>query len=509
MGPLWILACSGSTPSLGTDIDAPDDTSPASQDCQGDPDLAVTEVTTQSLRRAHEVEISTQLTAPAPVAVACTLASDPEEVHLVEATDPATSHQLRLSGLLANSDYDCVAAPSCQGSGEGAAPFTLSTPRLAPDLPVLEVLLDEPAASLDYVLMNQSRDCNWSRQHLMVYDRAGRVRWHDEADARSGPSLEFRYHGDDTFAWGGGWTPNAFGRPRLIDLYDGEIYDSADDLPDTETSAFHHDGKWLPDGSLLTLEETPVKTPGAQFQGFSIRRIVQGQGVDFHYDSQRAVDEGHLPEGDGDAWHANWVDVDTVDGEQVAYVSLCFLGSTVAIDVPSGRWRWSFGPGGDFTLVDSEGAALPDQEFPQCQHGLAKQGDRLLVYDNGAWGRGHSRVTEYQLDETTMTATLLWTWTEPDWFETTLGSVDWLPDGHVLVGMGHAECFSSNRGDHTTVVEIDPTSQQKLWEGRYAEIDHMAYRADFATGCELFHDTATCPDLQQRLEQLRPVFGAP
>ena len=43
------------------------------------------------------------------------------------------------------------------------------------------------------------------------------------------------------------------------------------------------------------------------------------------------------------------------------------------------------------------------------------------MYDNGLIA-GYSRITEYQLDPAALTATLNWTWTEDDWWETTLAT---------------------------------------------------------------------------------------
>lgn len=520
--PLWILlvACGGDSPTeppggisdptdTDTDTGGPTDTGGGPTDtgdptgtepCEVSEALSVVQLSTTQPRSSHELTIGLELSEPAQVAVACRLGDD--EAHLVESTDPATTHVLRLSGLLADQTYRCAALPTCPRSSEEAHTFQVDTGPLDPRLPLLNTQHLDPAAGDEYVLLNHSDDCDWPTQELVVVDRLGQIRWWTETPGWVGPSVEFRYHGDDRFTWGGGWGPNDLGRPRQLDLHDGELYDSAVALPDVGSSDFHHDGKELPDGRLLTLEEVDVEDGWLGFRGFRVRRIDPvTDTVDFDYHSQRAFDEGHLPGGYGDVWHANWADVSEVNGEEVLFVSLCNLGWVVAIDVATGAWRWTFGDGGDFSLEDASGAPLGPGEFPQCEHGLEKQGDRLLVYDNG-WSRGYSRATEYQLDEASLTATLLWTWTEPDWFETTLGDVDWMPDGRVLIGMGHAECFSSNPGDRTTVVELDPATGTKLWQASYDERQAMAYRADWADPCELFANAAVCPTVAQRLKAL-------
>lgn len=509
---LLVLACAKEDP--GSDTPRPplhDSGDVADTDvpepCAADPGLVVTGVEATQPWTAHELEVAIELSAPAAVALTCTLAGDPDEVHLAEVTEARSRHRLRLGGLLAESAYSCRVAPTCPESASAPVDFEVRTGEDPEEMiaPVARRWSED--ASSEYVLTNLSDDCDWPTQLLVAWDRDARPRWYHRTPDWVGPSVEFRYHGDDTFAWGGGWQPNEEGRPRLVDLYEGEIYDSAAAMPDYRRSGYHHDGKRLDDGRLATLEETIVSSDEGGFKGFTVRVIdPASDAVDLTYDGQLAYDEGHLPHGSGDAWHANWVDLQAVEDTEVLYVSLCFLYWTVAVDARTGAWRWAFGRDGDFTLTDAEGVELPTSEFPQCQHGLEIEGDRLLVYDNG-WERGQSRVVEYQLDEATMTARKLWEWSEPDWYESTLGDADYLPNGHILVGAGHAECFSTNPGDVTTVYEIDPATGTKLWEMQYPDSAQMAYRADWADPCALFANAKYCPAVAERVAELAPILG--
>ena len=532
---MWWLAFTACTPSIGPstdggepplpeDSDRPSDTDPTGDTdasptdtgdtgtalpdpCAIDAAMAVLSTTVAQPWKENEAEITVTLASPGTVAVVCTAAFDATEIHLVESTVEGTDHVLRLPGLLAGQTYDCAAAPTCPEMAASPTAFSFATadaPSFIPNIHTTTYV----GTPTGYALLNHSDDCTWNDQRLLVTDRDGQVRWYHETPAFVGPSIEFRYHGDDLFVWGGGWGPNALGRPRRIDLYDGEIYDSADAIPDVNGSAFHHDGKQLPDGRMLTLEEVDVDTGGGTFQGFRVRRVDPVTNtVDFDYHSQRGFDEGHLPAGFGDAWHANWADIVDDGNGEVLYVSLCNLGWTLAIDVATGDFLWVFGAGGDFSLVNAAGAPLDGSEFPQCQHGIESSGANLLVYDNGNFGRGYTRVAEYALDRAAMEATLLWTWSEPDWWESTLGDADWMDNGHVWIGAGHADCFSSNPGDHTTVLEIDPLTGDKVWELQYAAVQAMAYRADHADGCALFSMTRECPDLAARLVELEPIFA--
>jgi hypothetical protein len=115
-------------------------------------------------------------------------------------------------------------------------------------------------------------------------------------------------------------------------------------------------------------------------------------------------------------------------------------------------------------------------------------------------------VSEYEVDPVSFTSTRLWTWTESDWYESTLGDADWLPSGNVLVDGGHAECFTSNPGDHTTVYEVDPIAGDKVWELQYSDVSMMAYRADWADACALFANAKYCAAVGDRLGALDGVL---
>lgn len=473
--------------------------------CDPEAGLAVTGVAVEHPWGPNEARVAVKLSRAASVAVVCTAPGDPDERHLFESDAVAVAHEVRLSGLLADTEYTCRAAPVCPTSSARPATFPVQTGSL-PDLVPDTIVTGTGEDVGGYLLANASDDCDREWQRFVVFDRQGRARWVYTPPTWVGPSVSLRYDGDGRFVWGGGWEPGPEGRPRVVDLYDGEVYDLAAALPDAETSAFHHDGKRLADGRFATLEETEVEGRRGSFQGFRVRLVDAEAGrVDTTYSGQRALDEGHLPSGTGDAWHANWVDTADRGDRRELLVSLCAISRTIAVDADTGEWLWGFGLGGDFTIVDSRGRRLDDDHYPQCQHGLERVDDRLLVYDNG-WSRAYSRAVEYRLDPDRHLAVELWEWTEPGWFETTLGDVDYLPDDHVLVAAGHAECFSSSPGDHTTISEIVPATGEKVWELRYADVELMAYRAEWVAGCALFDNVAACPALERRWRDLAPLF---
>lgn len=481
--------------------------------CDPSKTLSVTSVDVSQPWNEQEAEVDIVLSEAASVAVACALVGDPEEVHLVESTDTVSVHNVRISGLLASSEYDCVAATVCPEAG--AAPpteFSITTGALSnPKLAGITLNLKKDRAGKDYVLTNNQHD-PWNGQRRLVIDRDGNVRWHAlETAGQSLGGAAVSYNAErGTFTIGGGWPPNNSGRPVEIDLYgSATIYDTKPVLPNYDDRLFHHDGRMLADGRMLTLEEPVINaTGGGTFRGFGMTIVNPATGlVEFEWSSQQAYDDGQLGGGSGDVYHVNWVDLVDQGGQDVLYASLCNNDSVAAIDVPSGTWRWRFGPGGDFTLVDSSGASLPNSQYPQCQHGLQMKGDRLLVYDNGHQ-RGYSRAVEYVLDEKTMTATLAWEWTEDDWFERSVGGVDWTTGDRVLISMGHL-LSSPTPNDRTTFVEVDPTNGEKLWEIQYDDRPDFAFRAEAIAPCDIFGNAKYCPVSEARLKTLDSVLYPP
>ena len=475
--------------------------------------LSVDDVVVTTPWSEHEVSFDVYLTMPAAVAVACQLEGDDEEIHLVEGTSEVDLHTLSMAGLLAGSTYQCRAAPVCPTSL--AAPYTFEITTDAQSnqaLPDISVTVQDARAGNEYILTNHQRFPNWNGQRRIVVDRDGQFRHHmsQSAGGSAGGSAVSWHVESQTFTIGGGWPPNNNGRPQQISLLGSTtLYDTKPYLPNYENTQFHHEARQLEDGRFLTLEEpTLTDQNGSTFRGFGVRIVdPDTNSVVFDYNPQQAIDDGRLfpvQNNDNDRFHANWADVvPNAAGDEILYVSLCHSRDIVAIDVPSGDFRWRLGEGGDFTLVDENGQPLTNG-YPACQHGLEVRDDKILVYDNGI-GRGQSRVSEFQIDETTMTATRLWTWTEPGWYEQSLGGVNYGTGNRVLIARGHIEGGGSN-GDVTRFVEIDHVTGEKLWEMRYALSSSIAFRLQALKGCEIFANGKYCPVVAQRLTTLSEVL---
>lgn len=442
-----------------------------------DPDRFFVATASATLAEAH------------PLAFTCTADDDPEEVFLGE-TSSTRAGAVVLRGLAAARAYTCAVRTRDGTALIGTTSLRYDTPAAPADLPALVATGDGPLAGGPYTLFNAQRYCDGEPGRLLIADPAGRIRWVYSLPNGLDMAVEARPTPEGTIVWGGGATPA--GAPAEVDI-DGETL-ARISFPGSDGVFFHHDGKRLDDGRTLTLETDTMVSGDHTWTGFRLRRFDAEGAQDWDWSAQQAVDAQRLPIGDDDAWHANWVDL--VDG--VAYTSLCRSSEVLAVDVATGDVRWRLGDGGDFGLVDEAGAALDAGEWFQCQHGLEVSGDRLLVYDNG-WTRERSRVFELQVDPSSHTATRTWLWEGPGWYENILGDVDYLPDEHVLVTVGHSDCQSSTRGTTGVIWEVDRPSGAIVWSLGFADPAESGYRAERVDGC-WFPNAKWCDRVRDRLD---------
>lgn len=510
---LWVVAIGcgpgepapgkGSSTSAPTSVPTPPPTTPPpttpTDTCAEDPALTVLSVVPTAGLVPTQLEVEVALSASAAVAVTCAADDDPDERFFAESTVAGTEHTVRLSGLVPRRSWTCAVAPTCPTQAGPAATFPWVTDLPPDDLRMLDIA-DDPTLgrSGSWLVAAYTLNAFGDRTWLVVWGPDGTVRWWYPLPTGVGMWVEAVVDLDTRqIVWGGGMHPE--GRIRAVDLWDGETWAFAP--PGWEQEEFHHDGKQLADGRMLTLEIRENAVGGASWDGFGLRVVDPTDGsVDWEFDSQVLVDAGDLPPGGvffTDPWHANWVDYKETPTGPMAYVSLCFLSQVLAIDATTGELAWQFGADLGWTITDAAGAPLANDWFPQCQHGLEVDGDVFLVYDNGQT-RNQSMAQEWVIDGENRSAQLLWSWTEPGWSEDYIGDIDWLPaDDRVLVT--EAAQFGTS-----VVVEVDrPTGQVA---SRMTLTEGYLYRSEQYEGCDLFDSVRACAPLAQRYAEVEALL---
>ncbi|MCB9673268.1 MAG: aryl-sulfate sulfotransferase [Alphaproteobacteria bacterium] len=440
----------------------------------------------------------------APVAARCVAAESADEVLLVEDPTVAETHELHVIGLLADRDYTCRAVAVC--SPGAASPSVVHHTPPPPstfsrfDIERVPGLTETGAYTLTQWRRQQQDTAPW----MIVWDREGRPRWWMEMSTTMNVAFEALWDpATQTILYGGGRSD--LGTPTTVDLWQGIVEPAP--LPLWGANDFHHDAKRLEDGRMLSLQAVPNSLGPLSWEGFGIRlwNPVESR-VDYELDSQTLVDAGKLPPGLAglDAYHANWVDLKETPDGAVLYVSLYTLKWLLAIDVETSEVLWTLGSGLGWNVVDADGTPLTDDDLPQALHGAEVRGDEFLVYDNGVQ-RLESRAERWRIDPTTRTATRLWWWTEPDWFEPVVGDIDDLGNSRVLI----TQAVTGYTRHHLRIVEVDTATKQVVNRMVATSNNIGGYRAERYGGCDLFCHARECPELAARDAELEHLFALP
>jgi hypothetical protein len=440
--------------------------------------------------------------------VICTMDSDPSEEHLVESASAAKSHELHLYGLAENSDYTCEVRPSCEGAlSEG---FDIRTQNIG-NHDGWTVTRDPIGVMYGtYTLFNDGPACAPNPlNRLFIIDPEGRVRWSYSVGNEFLIDLDASYIGDGVVHVGGGWGLFQESEPhrgviRQVDLSGNVLLERTS--PDFGLG-FNHHSEVLDSGEILSLTTSRDTDGNRSWYGVAIEQWDPStEDVTWSWSSQQLYDNGTFgTQYDDSPWHANSVTLHDDALGAAAWISLYYGQMIWRVDRNTGELTHRFGPGGDFALFDTQGSPLGPSEFPYGQHDPDYTDDnRILLYDNGVDRPGGSftRVAEYEVDLTANTATLLWTWTEPGWYDPVIGDADYLPNGNVLVTRGHVWCYAFNNGD-SGLIELDPVNHRPLWRLDYHSGSNAIFRAERYGGCEMFANGKYCPAVADRIAQLR------
>ena len=145
--------------------------------------------------------------------------------------------------------------------------------------------------------------------------------------------------------------------------------------------------------------------------------------------------------------HGNAIDLDN-DGNIL--ISSRHLDEITKINRQTGSIIWRLGgKGNEFTFINDPGRF-------NYQHGIRRLANgNIILFDNGNFHTPpHSRAVEYALDETNMTATMVWQYRNtPDNFGFAMGFAQRLDNGNTVISWG-----STN----PTLTEVTPSGQIAL-----------------------------------------------
>ena len=394
-------------------------------------------------------------------------------------------------GLLADSFYECELE-----AGSLTASLRVHTPSLPPEVPDTWDLVTDEVDDGTYTLFNHLvGDRSVADGRAVIVDHDGRVRWYWEYDHYGG-DIDTTLGPDGQIWLGGGYGLE----PTRVKL-DGTVTYVAG--ASESGGNWHHEVQPFEDGTYEALAVQTVHDPDdadSTWTGFRIeRRDPSTDTSTWSWSAQSAIEQGALPwtySSGADAYHANAV----IWGPEIdpggVWVSLRNADRIVRIDEATGEVTWQMGPASDdFRLITADGESDTADHWFYGQHAPEMDGDVLYVHDNGSGrpGGAYSRVVAYRVDLEARTLTQIWDWTEEHWYEFIWGDVDLLPNGHVFVTQGHCPDCDDGGTTPSAFLEIDPETDEVVWELKAPTHDHMTYRAQRIDGCAIFANETYCP----------------
>ena len=377
----------------------------------------------------------------------------------------STEHEVVVVGMWPDDAFELLAVSTTQDGDElrsepmGFETGSLPEPWLTGELSVNQTDAVQPGWTIANIFIAAV-----SPVVAVMLDEQGRTTWyhiHDGEDGAAdiqvswidqtrellvGPHVapeerSFQISLTGEISWQG---PEQTGSPGHLNIQDGQL---------------HHVLTRLSNGDTLSVRSSIRDVDGDEVQGDVVVQLSWDNQEVWSWDTFEHIEYSPESVYMGLWWtHVNSVDVDL--DQDVAYVNSWVQGQLWKVDRSSGEILWTLGEQGDF-------AADPHHDDPwfAYAHSFDAIGPgRFLVYDNGSMQRARTRVLEYQLDEDTMQAEIVWEWPPEghslDWFTVATGDVDLLDNGNRLITA------------ETTLLEVSEAGDL-VWRFDWAELDHQ------------------------------------
>ena len=151
----------------------------------------------------------------------------------------------------------------------------------------------------------------------------------------------------------------------------------------------------------------------------------------------------------GDVW-LDWTHTNSVSmfkDEGIVYVNSRNFSTFFKIDMSTGAIIWRLGKDGDFAFVgNSENPWFELAHEPEIN---GVNGNKVIFYDNGTAERGFSRIVEYAINETNMTAEMIFEFDGRDlgkgWWSEYWGDADRMQNDNIFVTAGFYDMQQTSR----------------------------------------------------------------
>lgn len=207
---------------------------------------------------------------------------------------------------------------------------------------------------------------------------------------------------------------------------------------------------------------------GSEIAGHQVFRVTASGQWKVVHDAWKefSLDEAYEPpQPSGDFDHPNSL---SFDADSNLVISYRVLGTVAKIDRHNGRVMWRLGGlKSDFTFTND-----PEDGFSAQHNAQIIAKDHLLVFDNG-WRHSpqYTRALEYEIDERSHQARLVWSYTHDDkTFTPYTGSIQRTRDGHTFVGFSNINVIADVTKEGNLSGEFRPMISKDASSGFYRAV---------------------------------------
>jgi hypothetical protein len=358
-------------------------------------------------------------------------------------TTLATDHRVLVIGMHAQKAYK-LKAVSATATASGSVEGTFTTGMLPASLPTPTLTASDAANTQPGWTLTNIMPATSGPALAVMYDEKGLPVWYyvhgTHADSRG--DVDTKLVGNSVLVG-----PTSGEPAREVDLSGKVLWEGP--AQSNQELATHFFGKTSAGDYFLNIElDKAVQNGSTKIDNQRIEELSPTKTSVWSW----TLFDHIMPAGNREELcHGNLIIDDPAAG--FVYYNCRFLG-LLKLERSSGNILWrlggsydttSIGPG-DFTF-DPPASQFSDSHEPEFH-----DDGTLILYDNGGYSQSggfggnsqnyHSRVVEYQLDETKKTATRTWefpgsfdvdAWYKTSWYSPFWGDADRLPNGNVLV----------------------------------------------------------------------------
>ncbi len=413
---------------------------------------------------AHPLRALLRIDASEPVALTVDLVG-PGRGQFIARDEARSAHEVRILLLQENASYTATVRAYTAGGRTASAVVPFETESLPFDFQSrVSVLVDEHARDPGLTLF----PIDGRRAQFVAVDRTGKIVWFYQAFDEPGGGLVaavIRPLPDGTLML------LLAEEIRIIDTW-GRTVRSFFETEEVGLP-FHHDAVTLPNGGALVLSAEvrdyyvePLDEEREVLGDTVVEFDATGAGVG-RWSGFDTLDPLRYPGPESITLAGDFIDWSHANGlyhresDDSHLISVRNQNWVVKVDRPTHEVDWILGAEGDFQLAMGE--------WFTTQHASEWVGDQVVIYDNGNERvPPSSRAVAYQVDETNMFATEVFSWTIP-FYTPFVGDVDRLDAGWLVTAGG------ARAPERATLYEIDD-SGRIIWQLELS--DNVIYRSE-------------------------------